>query len=436
MAEVIGLVSAIAGLVEYTSLGIEFCNKIQNAPHECQNIARELRIVQLCLADIHTFLKSPSTNLAWVQTLSRIDEPGGLLPSLESKLIRMRAKVEGVAKPKKILGITVRPRTLLWPFTQQECDELLRELERAKTLLSAAAQLDQARLAVSIKEDMRIVFNRLEQIQQDQPVFTFKASESLRGLMFYNAKMDLQPAGRWRPLMGFSKRIDTLFYLHNASLQSEPAEIQAYVRMGHFTASTVTRHLVFGLHLELPDGRSVGVGWVPMIVQLYAESCANSKTEVDWEYLIMLLLEEKRCGEPAQYALAEDSTLSVITEWESRAFMRPYSLQGMIMGILYAIVEGSIADGTVKRGPDGNNQACFMHRFGGGQRRNADRPIVTITCHVTSMLGGQDQRAKQDQINNTRIQPVYKRGRAGPYNGVFGDCAAFGSQAEHTPIVA
>ncbi|KAJ7493804.1 hypothetical protein FB451DRAFT_1164677 [Mycena latifolia] len=360
MAEVIGLVSAIAGLVECTSLGIEFCNKIQNAPHECRNIARELGIVQLYLADVHTFLKSPSTNPAWVQTLSRIDEPGGLLPSLESKLNRMRAKVERVAKPKKVFGITVKPRTLLWPFTQQECDELLRELERAKTLLSAAAQLDHAKLAVLIKEDMQIVLNRLAQIQQDQ--------QNLRGLMFYNAKMDLQPAGRWRPLMGFSKRIgepelesrltipkdvesraiDTLFYFQNASLQSQSAEIQAYVRMGHLTPSTVTRHLVFGLHLELLDGRSVGVGWVPMTVQLYAESCANSKTEVDWEYLMMLLLEEERCGEPAQYALAEDS-----------AFMRPYSLQAAVMGILYAVLEGSIADDTAKRGPAGNFEiAC------------------------------------------------------------------------------
>ncbi|KAJ7140670.1 hypothetical protein C8R44DRAFT_974491 [Mycena epipterygia] len=314
-----------------------------NAPHECRNIARELRIVQLYLADIHTFLRSPSTNPAWVQTLSRIDEPGGLLPSLESKLVRMRAKVERVAKPKKVFGITMRPRALLWPFTQQECDDLLRELERAKTLLSAATQLDQAKLAVLIKEDMQIVLSRLAQIQQDQ--------QNLRGLMFYNAKMDLQPAGRWRPLMGFSKRIDvdsraidTLFYFQNASLQSESAEIQAYVRMGHFMPSTVTRHLVFGLHLELPDGRSVGVGWIPMTVQLYAESCANSKTGVDWEYLMMLLLEEKRCGEPAQYALAEDSL----------AFMKPHSLQAMIIGILYAIMEGSIADGTAKRGPDGN----------------------------------------------------------------------------------
>ncbi|KAH8834081.1 hypothetical protein DL96DRAFT_480039 [Flagelloscypha sp. PMI_526] len=162
MAEIVGLAASIITLLDFVATGIKFCKKVKDAPLECLNIQRELTFLQIYLQDFNFLLNGPRGSPEWIDTSKKLAEPGvGMLPRLESTLARMSNKVKKVMEGKKVMGMTVKYRTVVWPFAASECRDLLNELERAKTLLSVAVQLDQARLMSAIQDDLSIIRNQL-----------------------------------------------------------------------------------------------------------------------------------------------------------------------------------------------------------------------------------------------------------------------------------
>ncbi|KAJ3750768.1 hypothetical protein DFH05DRAFT_1518947 [Lentinula detonsa] len=162
MAEVIGTISSVISLAELCSTGIRYLKAVKNATKECQDIIRELKILEAYVADLKDFLTSHSqVEEEWAQSLSALDKQGGPLRELVFLLKNLETRV----KPrKKKLGI-LKQRVVWAIYSKEETTELLNCIERVALILKAAVQLDAVKLDIAIKKDIKDVRQAVDSVQ-------------------------------------------------------------------------------------------------------------------------------------------------------------------------------------------------------------------------------------------------------------------------------
>ncbi|KAJ3977890.1 hypothetical protein EV361DRAFT_876568 [Lentinula raphanica] len=138
MAEIIGTISSVISLAELASTAIRYLKAIKNANKECQDIVRELKILEAYVVDLKNLLSSQShVEEDWAQSLSALDGQGGPL----RELIFLLKNLETRVKPKKRFGM-LKKRVAWAIYSKEETMELLKCIERVTVILKAAIQLD------------------------------------------------------------------------------------------------------------------------------------------------------------------------------------------------------------------------------------------------------------------------------------------------------
>ncbi|KAJ3998538.1 hypothetical protein F5050DRAFT_1215161 [Lentinula boryana] len=162
MAEVIGTISSVISLAELCSSGIRYLKDVKNATKECQDIIRELKILEAYVADLKDFLTCHSqVEEEWAQSFSALDKQGGPLRELVFLLKNLETRV----KPrKKKLGI-LKQRVAWAIYSKEETTELLNCIERVTLILKAAVQLDAVKLDIAIKKDIKDVREAVDGVQ-------------------------------------------------------------------------------------------------------------------------------------------------------------------------------------------------------------------------------------------------------------------------------
>ncbi|KAH8834079.1 hypothetical protein DL96DRAFT_1579375 [Flagelloscypha sp. PMI_526] len=201
MAEIVGLTASIITLLDFVATGIKFCKKIRDAPLECINVQRELSLLQIYLQDFDRLLNGPYGTPEWAKTAMKLAEPGvGMLSRLESTLARMSNRVKKVTEGKKVMGIALKYRAIVWPFTASECRDVLNELRESKTLLSIVVQLGPVRLMIAIQEDLSAIKAQLGVLACGMDDMRLEM-ERARGRSYLCLQVDMHP-GRWDALFG------------------------------------------------------------------------------------------------------------------------------------------------------------------------------------------------------------------------------------------
>ncbi|KAK0438142.1 uncharacterized protein EV420DRAFT_1651193 [Desarmillaria tabescens] len=176
MSEVIGAASSVTAVINNIITLISYVKDVSNAPEEMIQISKELEYLRIYLTAIKELMSLSPENDPWLETLKRLfpppddardDVPGGLFKELTELFKELDKKL--VIDPPQWKKVKKR---LLWTLTKTSVEEDLQKIERFKTLVMSAVQLDDVKLSHAIKDmvaDLKGTFDgfirKTEQLQ-------------------------------------------------------------------------------------------------------------------------------------------------------------------------------------------------------------------------------------------------------------------------------
>jgi hypothetical protein len=133
----LSVAASIIALLQLTGAVIGYLNDVKDAPKECQQCAIEASNLQSLLINLLYQLNQGQTGDRWYTAVRAFNVENGPLDQYKQALEQLRSKVEiqdGIQKVK---------RRLLWKFSKEEVTSILARMERLKTHVSFALQMDQ-----------------------------------------------------------------------------------------------------------------------------------------------------------------------------------------------------------------------------------------------------------------------------------------------------
>jgi hypothetical protein len=128
--------ASIIAVLQLTSEVIKYLNGVKDAPKECQQCATEASNLQSLLINFLYHLDQGKTGDLWYTAVRALNVENGPVDQYKQALEQLRSRVEiqdGVQKVK---------RRLAWKFSKAEVAGILARMERLKTLVSIALEMD------------------------------------------------------------------------------------------------------------------------------------------------------------------------------------------------------------------------------------------------------------------------------------------------------
>ncbi|KAK0184072.1 hypothetical protein F5146DRAFT_330864 [Armillaria mellea] len=156
MATVLGVASSITTFIGNIVTLTKYVNDIKNAPEEITQFSKELTLLEIHLGALQRVIQLPTDEDPWLQTLKQLftpavdasgTAPDGLFKELEELLNGLKAKVNNDPPRWKMMK-----KKLLWTHTKTSVEDDLKRIERFKTLILSAVQLDNIKLSHAIKD--------------------------------------------------------------------------------------------------------------------------------------------------------------------------------------------------------------------------------------------------------------------------------------------
>jgi hypothetical protein len=132
----LSVAASIIAVLQLTGQVITYLNDVKDAPRECRECMVEVSNSNTLLLELNLHLSEASSQEPWyaeVQTLAVKDGP---LDQYKLALQHLLAKVEPTNKVRKLAKI------LTWNFIKEEVASILARMERLKTLVSIALEID------------------------------------------------------------------------------------------------------------------------------------------------------------------------------------------------------------------------------------------------------------------------------------------------------
>ncbi len=139
MADAVGVASSVSAFIKNILTLINYVKDVYNAPDEIAQSLKELTYLRTYLSAVDELISRSTENGAWLKTLKQLDEnPSNSVFNELMKLLEELDKKLRVAPPQwKIVK-----KRLLWTLTKTSVEEDLKKIERLKTLIMSAVQVD------------------------------------------------------------------------------------------------------------------------------------------------------------------------------------------------------------------------------------------------------------------------------------------------------
>ncbi|PBK79072.1 hypothetical protein ARMGADRAFT_1093487 [Armillaria gallica] len=149
MADAVGVASSVAAFITNILTLINYVKDVYNAPNEISQFLKELKYLRIYLSAVDELIPRSTEDGQWLKTLKQLDEDSvfkelmKLLEELDKKLC--------VSPPQwKIVK-----KRLMWTLTKTSVEEVLKKIERLKTLIMSAVQLDHLTLSHAMIADVK-----------------------------------------------------------------------------------------------------------------------------------------------------------------------------------------------------------------------------------------------------------------------------------------
>lgn len=139
MAEVLGLVASIIGVLQLTgalvSVGYDYIGGVKSASKDLQDLVDELHSLGKVLIILQEHADSNPKSAA----LQKLNSSDGPLKGCTDQLDKLKSKLEAG----KALGFKGKVKNLVWPLKEKETMQYISRIERHKSIFTFALTADQ-----------------------------------------------------------------------------------------------------------------------------------------------------------------------------------------------------------------------------------------------------------------------------------------------------
>jgi hypothetical protein len=132
----LSVAASIIAVVQIAGRVIIYLSDVKDAPRECGQCLIEVCNSNTLLLKLRDRLSESNSTEPWHTEVQALADKDGPLDQYKSTLQRLRAKVESTNKMRKLANI------LTWNFIKEEVTSILARMERLKTLVSIALEMD------------------------------------------------------------------------------------------------------------------------------------------------------------------------------------------------------------------------------------------------------------------------------------------------------
>lgn len=128
--------ASVIAILQLTAEVIKYLQDVKDAPKECQQCTTEALNLQNLLINLLQYLAQSQSGDPWTKSVQDLNASNGPLDQYKQALEQLQAKVENQDSAQKI------KRRLLWKFGKAEVASILLRMERLKSLISIALEMD------------------------------------------------------------------------------------------------------------------------------------------------------------------------------------------------------------------------------------------------------------------------------------------------------
>ena len=132
----LSVTASIIAVLQLTGEVIGYLNDVKDAPNECQQCAIEASNLQNLLINLRYRLERGHTGDPWFTAVRSLNVENGHLDQYKQALEQLQSRVDVGNGAQKI------KRRLVWKFSKAEVAGILARMERLKTLVSIALEMD------------------------------------------------------------------------------------------------------------------------------------------------------------------------------------------------------------------------------------------------------------------------------------------------------
>lgn len=134
--DALSVAASIIAVLQLTGEVIKYLNDVKNATEECRRCTTEASNLQSLLINLLYHLNQGKAGDTWYTTVRALNVENGPLDQYKQALEELRSRVETQS------GIQKVKRRLLWKFSKEEVASILARMERLKSLVSIALEMD------------------------------------------------------------------------------------------------------------------------------------------------------------------------------------------------------------------------------------------------------------------------------------------------------
>jgi len=132
----LSVTASVIAVLQLTGEVIKYLNDVKDAPRECQQCTIEASNLQSLLINLRYRLEQGQTGDLWFTELRALNVENGPLDQYKQALEQLQSKVEIQNGAQKV------KRRLSWKFGKAEVTSILGRMERLKSLVSIALEMD------------------------------------------------------------------------------------------------------------------------------------------------------------------------------------------------------------------------------------------------------------------------------------------------------
>ena len=132
----LSVTASVIAILQLTGKVIKYLNDVKDAPKECQQCTIEASNLQNLLINLRYRLEQGQTGDPWFTAVRTLNVENGPLDQYKQALKQLQSKVDVGNGAQKI------KRQLAWKFSKAEAAGILARIERLKTLVSIALEMD------------------------------------------------------------------------------------------------------------------------------------------------------------------------------------------------------------------------------------------------------------------------------------------------------
>ncbi|KAI9861609.1 MAG: hypothetical protein M1813_005219 [Trichoglossum hirsutum] len=155
----LSVTASVFAILQLTGAVIAYLNDVKDAPKECQQCTIEASNLQNLLINLRYCLERGQASDPWFAIIQTLNVENGPFDQYRQALEQLQSKIDVGT------GATKVKRQLAWKFNKVEVAGILARMERLKTLISIALEMDHFKLSQAIKDDTISIRNTLPTLQ-------------------------------------------------------------------------------------------------------------------------------------------------------------------------------------------------------------------------------------------------------------------------------